>query len=238
MMIWIMNHDVTGSEKESWNNTIDYDEVLNGMDDVPGPVKWAPIFKRLVKTTPPNTIINFELLWRNPQPSWCSPSARIVQIGDSAHSFLPASGNGATQAIEDAVSIASFLQIGGKENISQSVRAHVFTRFTRVSCAQKLGFSNAELLQETDWENVKLDPRKAAPKLPAWVFGHDPEHFAYENYDKIVAAVKNGAKYITDDESIPSNYPPGYKYEPWSIEQIIDDMNNKRPVNLGTGDWE
>lgn len=237
-MIWIMNHDVTGSEAESWNNTIDYDEVLTGMDDVPGPIKWGKIFKQLVKCTPPKTVINFELLWRNPQPSWCSPAARVVQIGDSAHSFLPASGNGATQAIEDAVSIASFLQIGGKENISQSVKAHVFTRFTRVSCAQKLGFSNAELLQDTDWEKVKLDPRKAAPKLPGWVFGHDPEHFAYQNYDKIVAAQKNGAKYITDDESIPPNYPPGYKFEPWSIEQIMDDMKKGVNVDLGSGNWD
>lgn len=208
------------------------------MEDVPGPVKWGSMFKRLVKTTPKDTIVNFELLWRNPQPSWCSPAGRVVQIGDAAHSFLPASGNGATQAIEDSVSLASFLQIGGKENIAQSVKAHVFTRFTRVSCAQKLGFSNAELLQETDWENVKLDPRKAAPKLPGWIFGHDPEHFAHENYDKIVAAVKGGAKYITDADDVPPNYPPGYKYEPWSIEAIIEDMHAKRPVNLGSGDWE
>lgn len=98
------------------------------MDDVPGPNKWAPIFKRLVKCTPPKTIINFELLWRNPQPSWLSPSARVVQIGDSAHSFLPASGNGATQAIEDSVTLASCLQIAGKENISEAVRAHVRIR--------------------------------------------------------------------------------------------------------------
>jgi len=125
MMIWIMNHDATGSEAESWNNTIEYEEVLKGMDDVPGPVKWAPIFKKLVSCTPPKTIINFELLWRNPQPSWTSPEARVIQIGDSAHSFLPASGNGATQAIEDAVSLASCLQIGCKDNIAQAVRAHI-----------------------------------------------------------------------------------------------------------------
>jgi 2-polyprenyl-6-methoxyphenol hydroxylase-like FAD-dependent oxidoreductase len=97
------------------------------MDNMPGmeKVKWAPIFRELVETTPPNTIVNFELLWRNPQPSWTSPGARVVQIGDAAHSYLPASGNGATQAIEDAISIASCLQIGGKENIPQSVRVHI-----------------------------------------------------------------------------------------------------------------
>ena len=119
---------VTGSEAESWQNTISSSEVLAGLDKVPGPEKWAPIFQELVKCTPPNTIINFELLWRDPQPSWASPGGRVIQIGDSAHSYLPSSGNGATQAIEDAVSLASCLQIGGKENVSQAVRAHLRMR--------------------------------------------------------------------------------------------------------------
>ena len=114
----------SGSEAESWSNTIDYEEVLEGMDKMPG-APWAPIFKELVKCTPPNTIINFELLWRNPQPKWASPLSRVIQIGDSAHSFLPASGNGATQAIEDAVSLASCLEAGGKVNVPMSVKANV-----------------------------------------------------------------------------------------------------------------
>lgn len=126
-MIWIVNHDVTGTEKESWNHTIDKQEVLDNMDKgMPG--TWAPIFKDLVSCTPDNTIVNFELLWRNPQPSWKSPAGRVVTIGDAAHSFLPASSNGATQAIEDAVSIAACLQIGGKERVADSVRAHVLFR--------------------------------------------------------------------------------------------------------------
>ena len=97
------------------------------MNKIPGP-KWAPVFQELVKCTPPKTIVNFELLWRNPQPTWCSPGARVIQIGDAAHAFLPASGNGASQAIEDAVSLASCLQLGGKAKIQESVHAHIRLR--------------------------------------------------------------------------------------------------------------
>ncbi|KAK7187875.1 hypothetical protein DPSP01_013370 [Paraphaeosphaeria sporulosa] len=239
VMVWIMNHDVTGSEKESWSNTIDAEEVLKGMDEMPGMEvnKWAPIFKDLVKVTPPNTIVNFELLWRNPQPTWTSPGARVIQIGDAAHSYLPASGNGATQAIEDAVSIASCLQIGGRDNIPQSVRAHIRFRFIRNSCAQKLGFSNAELLQDTDWDKVKLDPRRAAPKLPKWVWSHDPEAYVYENYEKAVASMKKGIS-MEDETSFEPNYPKGYKYEPWTIEKVMEDMRAGKPIELGPGDWE
>ncbi|KAF2203821.1 FAD/NAD(P)-binding domain-containing protein [Delitschia confertaspora ATCC 74209] len=238
IMVWIMNHDVTGSEAENWNNTIDKEEVLKGMDEMPGmeKEKWAPIFKELVKCTPDNTIINFELLWRNPQPSWHSPGARVVQIGDAAHSFLPASGNGATQAIEDAISLASCLQIGGKENIPQSVRAHVRFRFIRNACAQKLGFSNAELLQDTDWAKVKMDPRRAAPKLPKWVWSHDPEAYAYENYQKCVENLKKGIGFA-EEQGFEENYPKGYQWREWSIDDIVKMKQGDGEVDLGGGDW-
>ncbi|EON65625.1 hypothetical protein W97_04864 [Coniosporium apollinis CBS 100218] len=236
VMVWLLNHEVTGTEAESWHNTISSSEVLADMDKVRGPAKWAPVFKELVKCTPPNTIVNFALLWRDPQPSWASPGGRVIQIGDAAHSYLPSSGNGATQAIEDAVSLASCLQIGGRENVAQSVRAHIRMRFVRNACAQKLGFANAARLQDTDWEKVKLDPRVAAPALPKWVWSHEPEAYAYENYDKVVESMKKGIPF-EDDDSIPPNYPKGYKYEPWSMDKIVDDMNNGRPVDLGPGEW-
>ncbi|RFU33341.1 hypothetical protein B7463_g3031, partial [Scytalidium lignicola] len=232
----LVGGQATSSEKESWNNTIEASEVLEDLEKSHGPTQWAPIFKELIKCTPPKTIINFNLLWRDPQPSWTSPGARVVQIGDSAHSFLPASGNGATQAIEDGVSIATCLQKGGKENISQSIRAHIRFRYLRTACAQKLGFANAELLQETNWDKAKLDPKKSLPRHPKWVFDHDPEVYAEENYAKVLESMKKHIPFDAD-ESIPPNYPPGYKYEPWSIDQIMEDKKCGRGTDLGSGDW-
>ncbi|KAK3315900.1 hypothetical protein B0H66DRAFT_582804 [Apodospora peruviana] len=237
-MIWIMNHDVTGSEKEDWKHTVEADEVLANMDKGVGPKPWDPMYKELIKLTPTKTIVNFELFWRNPQPKWASPGGRVVNIGDAAHSYLPASGNGATQAIEDAVSIASCLQLGGsRDKVPEAVRAHVRMRFIRNACAQKLGFSNAELLQDTDWSKVKLDPRKAQPKLPAWIWSHDPEKYAYEVYDRVVDSMNKGIP-IEEDTSIPPNYPKGYKYEPWNIEDIMEDKRNGKKVDLGPGNWD
>ncbi|KXT14601.1 hypothetical protein AC579_3683 [Pseudocercospora musae] len=237
-MIWIINHNATGSSAENWNNTIDYQEVLDEMDKGIGSKPWADIFKELVKTTPSNTIVNFELLWRDPQPSWTSPGARVVQIGDSAHSYLPASSNGATQAIEDAVSLATCLQLAGG-NIPEAVRSHIRFRFIRNACAQKLGFSNAELLQETDWDKVALDPRRAQPKLPKWVWSHDPETYTYKHYHANVKNMEAGISF--DDSEIAKqdpNFPPGYKYEPWTIDWIMDCMQKGVPVDLGPGQWE
>lgn len=235
-VVWIINHDATGTETESWNDTIDADEVIKAMNETHGELpKWSPIFQRLVRCSPPNTIINFELWWRDPQLRWASPSSRVVQIGDSAHSFLPSSGNGATQAFEDAVSLASCLQVGGKKNVQQAVEVHTKLRFTRTACAQKIGFANAELLQKTDWAEVRSDPRKSSPRLPKWIWEHDAEIHAHENYSMCAESIHKGTR--LEDSSIPPNYPRGYKFEPWSIDEIMLDLREGKEVDLGIGDW-
>ena len=108
--------------------------------------------------------------------------------------------------------------------------------FVRNACAQKLGFANAELLQKTDWEKVKIDPRKSSPKLPKWIWSHNAEAYAHENYHQVLKSAQNGVR-LEDDSSIPPNYPPGYKYEPWSIDEIMDDLHAGKEVYLGAGDW-
>lgn len=83
-----------------------------------------------------------------------------------------------------------------------------------------------------------MDPRRAQPKLPSWVFKHDPEIYAYQNYETAVKAVKGGAQYASDVTELPPNYPPGYKFEPWSIDDIMADMKAKKAFELGAGEWE
>jgi 2-polyprenyl-6-methoxyphenol hydroxylase-like FAD-dependent oxidoreductase len=53
-------------------------------------------------------------MWRDPQPQWTIPHGRVIQLGYAAHTFIPSSGNGATQAIEDAVSLSTCLQLVAK----------------------------------------------------------------------------------------------------------------------------
>jgi len=60
--------------------------------------------------------------------------------------------------------------------------------------------------------------------------------YALENYAKAVESMKEGVK-MEDDERVPPNYPPGYKYEPWNIEQVMEDMRAGKPIDLGSGDW-
>lgn len=75
------------STRESWRNTVSSEDVIRIMDETnPG---WSPAIKALVRATPSDHIIHWPLLWRNPNPCWHSQGARILQIGDAAHSFIP-----------------------------------------------------------------------------------------------------------------------------------------------------
>lgn len=92
-------------------------------------------------------------------------------------------------------------------------------------------------MQDADWDKVEISPRRTMPQLPAWNYCHDPEPYAYQNYDKAVEGIRAGAKYITDLDIAP-NYPPGYKYEPWDVEQVMSDrLSGNSPV-LGSGNWD
>jgi 2-polyprenyl-6-methoxyphenol hydroxylase-like FAD-dependent oxidoreductase len=63
-------------------------------------------------------------MWRDPQPWWVSPIGRVVQIGDSAHPFLPTSASGETMAMEEEFSLAACLQLAGKNNACLATKVH------------------------------------------------------------------------------------------------------------------
>jgi 2-polyprenyl-6-methoxyphenol hydroxylase-like FAD-dependent oxidoreductase len=94
---------------------------------------WEPFLTEILKATPGHRCTDWKLLWRNPQPKWTSPNARVIQLGDAAHSFLPTSGSGAAMAMEDAYSLATCLQLGGKPNAPFAVRVHNHLRQVFIS---------------------------------------------------------------------------------------------------------
>lgn len=53
----------------------------------------------------------------------------MVVIGDAAHPFLPTSGQGASQAIEDAATVAIALELAGKSDVPLGLRTMQTLRF-------------------------------------------------------------------------------------------------------------
>ncbi|KAF7593736.1 hypothetical protein BBP40_010911 [Aspergillus hancockii] len=221
---YILTHRDEHGAEEDWDKTVPTDKALQYI------AGWEPFLTEVVKATPNNRCTDWKLLWRNPQPKWASPKARLIQLGDSAHSFLPTSGSGAAMAMEDAYSLATCLQLGGKSNITLAVRVHNHLRFERVSCAQKMGFNTREMFHNTDWDAVARNPDILSKTTANWVMHHDPEQYVYGNYGKCVNHIIAGAPFEN------TNIPPGYKYKPWTVKELMDASDRREPI-VDEGDW-
>lgn len=84
---------------------------------------WDPRIAAIVKRIPPEVLIDWKLLWRDPIEKWVSDKGRLVMIGDSAHPHLATSGQGAAQAIEDGATLGVLLTKGPPEQAQDALRA-------------------------------------------------------------------------------------------------------------------
>ncbi|KGO39785.1 Monooxygenase, FAD-binding [Penicillium expansum] len=219
--------------KESWDPDVDPEEVIELLRRLPG---WHPAVEALIRATPRGSLIHWPLLWRNLRPEWTSRGGRVVQVGDCAHSTIPASVSGGTLALEDAITLASSLQVashGGPSGAPLGAKVYNLLRYQRVSCTQKMAFVNSQLLNATsDWDAIMKDRKTVRLRFPKWVFNHDPEAYVYEKYGQAFAHLVTGAKFEN------TNFPPGHKFVPWTIEDVYKDIGEGKKIEqLLDGDW-
>ncbi|EFX02986.1 FAD-binding domain containing protein [Grosmannia clavigera kw1407] len=226
------------ANNESWDPQVSPDEVVavmqRAMSGSGEGKNWHPVLEELVRTAPEGSIIHWPLFWRNLQRSWVSATGRIVQIGDAAHSTVPASAAGGTLALEDAVTVAACLRrAGSADNIALGTRIYNILRYERSSCTQKMAFVNAQTLgHTTDWDELRKDPAKARLRYPKWLFRHNPEVYVEEKWAAAVAYAINGVDYHN------TNIPPGHHFTHWTIEDISRQIaEGKRVEDLLDGDW-
>ncbi|KAI0551574.1 FAD/NAD(P)-binding domain-containing protein [Xylaria curta] len=193
--------------KESWNATVPTDVMVEKFS------KLDPDLLDILRVIPNDSVIDWTLRWRDPQPKWTSDGGRVVQLGDSAHSFLPTSGNGATQACEDALSLATCLRIAGKGKEKVATKVHNKLRFERVATIQKFGFQTRSSLHNIDLELIKEKPEtlRDMMAMPEWIWGHDPVQYALEYYQQAEQHILEGLPFRN------TNLPQGYTYEPWTV---------------------
>ena len=226
---YIITHKDDGGAEESWNHVVSVDAVLDVVRGLPG---WDPDLLHILSLTPENGVLDWKLLWRDPQPQWASTGGRVIQLGDSAHSFLPTSGNGATQAMEDGLSLATCLRLGGKANIPISTKAHVKLRYQRVSTLQRMGFATRQNLHHLDLEALEKDPSTFKMRHGSWSWGHDALQYAKDRFELAVKSVENGS------ELENSNLPEGHVYEEWTIEKEMERERAGKDTTLwDTGKW-
>jgi len=55
---------------------------------------WDPRITEVYKFMPPDQLFDHKLIYRDPLPNSVSPNARIILIGDAAHSYVFTSAGG------------------------------------------------------------------------------------------------------------------------------------------------
>ncbi|KAH8600241.1 hypothetical protein B0O99DRAFT_564345 [Bisporella sp. PMI_857] len=174
---WVLTHKDEHDIDESWSFPGKLEEVFEVLDG------WDPVCKAIVEKTP--SLVDWKLVYRDPLPTWISKLGRIALVGDSAHPFLPTSAQGATQAMEDGVSIATCLRLAGKMHIPAALRTHQDIRYERVGAVQKTGETTRDRWHKTDWSKVKEDPTSIAFPREDWIHTYDIEKEAALGFPSI-----------------------------------------------------
>ena len=94
-----------------------------------------PAFRSIIAATSPDDTRYDELFKRDPLPTW--GAGHITLLGDAAHPVLPHTGQGAAQALEDAVALG--LVLSPSKDVGEALRRYEKVRMHRTRKFIKLG---------------------------------------------------------------------------------------------------
>jgi len=156
-----------------------------GENDSPGALKqdllqlfhrWHAPIEALLQATPESAILRNDICDRDPLPRWSG--GRVTLLGDAAHPMTPNLGQGACQAIEDAVTLASCL--ANSQNVPASLRDYETRRIPRTS---QIVLASRRIGDLAQWENplacglrdvaLRLTPRQVALRQMTSVVRYD-----------------------------------------------------------------
>ena len=138
---------------------------------------WAPPIRDVLLGTPRDSILRTDIHDRPPAARW--GEGRVTLLGDAAHPMTPNLGQGACQAIEDAVVLARELSGTRAEDPVPALRRYEALRAPRadavVAAARRLGTigqAEGRLTCRVRDALVALTPDRVARRqaLAAWVF--------------------------------------------------------------------
>mmetsp|Transcript_9501 Transcript_9501/g.23781 ORF Transcript_9501/g.23781 Transcript_9501/m.23781 type:complete len:420 (-) Transcript_9501:78-1337(-) len=99
--------------------------------------------------TDPARILHFPLWYRNPKTRW--HSGRVCLLGDACHATLPYVGQGAMQAIEDAVVLAQEVQRPSAPSLDAALSEYYQRRFQRTKHVVDLARTIGRLMHAEGW---------------------------------------------------------------------------------------
>ncbi len=155
----------TEAMRESWSAPGDPHDLAEAF------AGWDPVITKIIAEIA--TTFTWGLYDREPLPRWTN--GRLTLLGDAAHPMLPHEGQGANQAIEDAVALATLLEHFGDDcdaalSTYQRVRQVRTARMQQQS--RRAGANYDASTEEHDSRNQALQERVASR---SWLFEYDAE---------------------------------------------------------------
>ncbi|KAK9796563.1 putative FAD-binding domain-containing protein [Seiridium cardinale] len=212
MVVYAITHLDKFHAQESYSHKANIENVLETCDG------WDPRFRAVVQATPPDRIVDWKLLWRDPIKQWVSPQSHVALLGDAAHPFLPTSGNGAVQALEDGATLAVLLRLAGKNNIPIALKAFETLRYERVTLCQRIGFETRHNLHKTNWEKYAQNPSSINLPQPGWQYSHDAEAYAVERWNDVLSFLRDDDKTKKFESK---NVADGHVHTDWTVAELM-----------------
>ncbi|KKK12911.1 hypothetical protein AOCH_000473, partial [Aspergillus ochraceoroseus] len=208
---WGCMHKLHDDVSEPWLQPSDVTNALKYIEHWPAKDKLAAIIEK----TPQGKCFDHLVMAADPLTRWVSEKGRMILIGDAAHPFLPTTGQGANQAIEDGAVVAICLELAGKQRIPLGLRVMQKLRYDRVSLIQDGGLKMLASLQKANWKAESKEDVPTMVARPFWIFSHDCERDTYQEFGKAANAVLNETEYTATN--IPSD----------GLFRIIDEEGQK-----------
>ena len=100
---------------------------------------------------------------REPLPTWTR--GRLTLLGDAAHPMLPHTGQGANQAIEDAVTLAAVLSRSEPSSAARALQVYELLRRERCARIQRTSRINGARYDASDINLAEAGPASLPPSL-------------------------------------------------------------------------
>jgi 2-polyprenyl-6-methoxyphenol hydroxylase-like FAD-dependent oxidoreductase len=125
--------------------------------------RFEPPLEAIVSATKPDDMRFDELFERDPLRSWSA--GRVTLLGDAAHPLLPHTGQGAAQALEDAVALG--LALSGDIDVERALRRYEQARMRRTRTLVRLG---PRIARVTTTRNrlIQIARTAAIRLIPEW----------------------------------------------------------------------
>lgn len=154
---------------ESWSAGADPAELAAAFSG------WHPAVAAVVGAAGP--VGRWPLYDRAPLATWST--GRVAVLGDAAHPMLPFLGQGANQAIEDAVTLAGCLAGTDPAGVPAALARYQAARLARTAAIQQQSRGHADWMHLDDGpgqrDRDRVLHRSSALEDRAWLFAHEAE---------------------------------------------------------------